>query len=332
MLKEMKMAKYVVIGAGTIGSLVAEELAQLGHQITLGSRHGNGPQQFEIEKVRVDATDEASILRLVKGANAVINCANPPYHRWITDWPPIANSLLHAAKSSGASLVTLGNLYPYGLVDGPITPQHPLNATYAKAQVRSQMWSDALNAHEAGYLRATELRASDYIGPNAHSLFGTRTVKRLVQGKTCWFIGNVDLPHSWTYVGDVAKAIAVAVQSESAWGRAWHVPTNPPRTMRQVANDLADAGGLPRTKIATLPRSIIYGAGIFSPLIRELPKTLYQFTHTFVIDDSETRRTFNLEPTQWSVVLNATLVSIDKALSKNVRESGDSSRHRNNYH
>ncbi len=301
------MSKYVIIGAGTIGSLVAKELAQQGHQIALGSRHGSGPEQSGIEKVRVDATDEASILSLTKGSSAIINCANPPYHRWVTDWPPIANSLLQAAKKSGADLVTLGNLYPYGLVDGPITPQHPLAATYAKAQVRAKMWTDALNAHTTGYLRATELRASDFIGPDAHSLFETRTVSRLIHGRTCWFFGDLDLPHSWTYVGDAAKAITVAVQSESAWGRAWHVPTNPPRTIRQVVNDFADVGKLPRARIATIPNSIIRAAGIFSPLIRELPKTLYQFTHPFVIDDSEARVAFGLEPTPWPLILDVTL-------------------------
>jgi hypothetical protein len=39
----------------------------------------------------------------------------------VTDWPPPAAALLRAAETSGALLVTTGNLYGYGAVDGPMT-------------------------------------------------------------------------------------------------------------------------------------------------------------------------------------------------------------------
>jgi hypothetical protein len=42
-------------------------------------------------------------------------------------------------------------------------------------------------------------------------------------------------------------------------------------------------------------------------MTRELPKTLYQFTAPFVIDDTASRRTLGLEPTPWHDVLVACL-------------------------
>src|SRR6266545_2821444 len=83
------------------------------------------------------------------------------YHRWLTDWPPLASSLLTAAERSGAVLVSASNLYGYGPVDGPITPETPLAATQPKLRLRAQMWRDALAAHQAGRLRTSEVRASD---------------------------------------------------------------------------------------------------------------------------------------------------------------------------
>ena len=34
-----------------------------------------------------------------------------------------------------------------------------------KGRLRAQMWADALALHDAGRIRATELRSSDYFGP-----------------------------------------------------------------------------------------------------------------------------------------------------------------------
>jgi hypothetical protein len=52
--------------------------------------------------------------------------------------------------------------------------------------------------------------------------------------------------------------------------------------------------------------------GLFSPLVRELPKTMYQFTAPFVIDDSSTRTVLGLQPTSWSDVLSETIAAYRK--------------------
>jgi hypothetical protein len=43
-----------------------------------------------------------------------------------TDWPPLGAALIRAAEASGDVLVTTGNLYEYGAVDGPMTGDTPL--------------------------------------------------------------------------------------------------------------------------------------------------------------------------------------------------------------
>jgi nucleoside-diphosphate-sugar epimerase len=235
----------------------------------------------------------------------VFNCANPAYHRWSTDWPPIADSLLVAAESSGATLVTLSNLYGYGVPSGPMTPHDPLNANYEKAQVRVKMFRDAMALHEAGRITAVEVRASDFIGPDSNSVLGDRAVPRILRGKSVQVLGDPDAPHSWSDVGDVATTLVTVATEEHAWGRAWHCPTNAPRSQREAVNDLADAAGVAHVKIQRIAPAMLRVAGLFSPLMRELPKTLYQFPAPFVIDDSETRQLLGLEPTPWDQVLAA---------------------------
>jgi nucleoside-diphosphate-sugar epimerase len=301
------MSSYLIVGAGTIGTLVAEQLASQGHRAVVASRGGRGAESPGVEHVAVDASDSSAIASLATGVSAIFNCANPAYHRWPTDWPPIAASLLAGAESSGATLVTLNNLYAYGEVTAPMTTDTPLSAGYEKARVRKRMWTEALAAHEAGRVRATEVRASDFIGPRAQGMFGLRVVPRILAGKSCQVLGSLDQPHSWTFVDDVARTLITCAQNSEAWGRAWHVSTNPARTQREVIDDLADVAGVAHVKASVIPLPVLRLMGVFNPLIRELPKTLYQFTSPFVIDDAMTRTELGIQPTPWRTVLQSTV-------------------------
>ena len=299
------MSMYLVIGAGAIGGRVAHSLASQNHQVVVVSRRGRAVSAAT--SVAVDAADEIALSRLAQGATAIFNCANPAYHRWPTDWPPIAASGMAAAESSDATLVTLSNLYAYGHVVAPMTPHTPLGADYAKAQVRARMWTDALAAHQAGRLRACEVRASDFIGPGSQGVFGVRVIPRLLAGKSARVLGSLDQPHSWTYVEDVATTLVECARRPEAWGRVWHVATNAPRTQRQILDDLCDAAGVDRVRSNTAPPVLIRLLGLFSPTVRELPHTLYQFTAPFIIDDSATRAELQLAPTPWGEVLRETI-------------------------
>ena len=302
----MAKKKYVVVGTGAIGTLVADQLAAAGHSVIAISRHAGPSANPRVQHIAGDASDATFLVQQAVDAAAIFNCVNPPYHRWPQEWPPIAAALLHAAEESGAVLTTLSNLYAYGAPTGPLTPETPLRATYAKGQVRGQMWLDAKAAHDANKIRATEVRASDFIGPTGFSAIN-RLVPDIVAGKRVQLLGNPDAPHSWTYTVDVAKTLIAAAQNKTAWGRAWHAPTNPPRTQRQVVEELAKAAGVAPVKASAVPNTLLRFLGIFNSEIREVLITMYQFEQPFVIDDTATRRELGLTPTAWEEVLQATV-------------------------
>jgi hypothetical protein len=166
----------------------------------------------------------------------------------------------------------------------------PLAATGAKGRVRAQMWIDAKALHDAGRIRATEVRGSDYIWPAEQSLDRlARVVPRILAGRKVSVVGSADAEHSWTSPADAARLLVAVAAHERGWGSAWHVPSNPPRTQRQVVDDLADAAGVERVPVASLSPGMMRIAGAFSPAIRELAETAYQRDRPFIVDDMAVR-------------------------------------------
>ncbi|MHC9294696.1 NAD-dependent epimerase/dehydratase family protein [Mycobacterium sp. LTG2003] len=300
------MSLHVIIGAGAVGSATATLLAERGEHVRIVSRRGSGPQHTGIEKVAADATDADRLSGIADGATALYNCLSPEYHRWLTDWPPLTSALLTAAERTGAVYAMTGNLYGYGEVDGPITDNTPLAATHPKLKLRADMWREAHAAAESGRIKAvTEVRAGDYI--EANSIFTFVLDKPLRAGRRAYVphVGALDVPHSWTSIADVARTLVATATDERAWNRAWLVPSNPPMTIRQIAEKFTDVIGAPKPKLTSIPGPVQWGYGLFNPFVRELAVTRYQWVKPFTFDASSTERTFRLRPTDLDAALRA---------------------------
>src|SRR6185436_10697488 len=303
------MSKHIVVGAGAIGTATALLLAERGDEVVMVTRSGSGPTHATITLTAGDASSSARMTELATGAVAIYNCAGPAYHRWPTDWPPIAQALLTAAERSDAVLLTVGNLYGYGPVSGPIAEDLPLAAQGTKGLTRARMWRDALAAHDAGRVRATEVRGSDYVGRGAQSHLSDRVVPRLLAGRDVTVMKSADTAHSWTATDDVARLLVTVALDERAWGRPWHVPSNPPRTQREAVADLCRVGGVHPVKVREYPGMLIRAMGLFNPIMRELPEVEYQLEEPFVLDSTAAQRTFGLAPTPWDDVLAGVIAS-----------------------
>lgn len=300
--------RHVVVGAGPVGRETARVLVAAGHEVVLVSRSGRGEPVPGATRVAADAADAERLTELAEGAQAIYNCVNPPaYDRWVELWPPVAKALLAAAERSGAVLVTAGNLYPYGPVDGAMVEGMPDAAPGTKARVRARMTADAFAAHDEGRVRAVEVRGSDYmgagVGDGAHV---PRVVPRALAGKAVRVFGSPDQPHSWTDVHDMGRALAAVATDERAWGRIWHAPTNPPRTQREAIADVCRAAGKEPVKVRAYPRLMLSLGGRMNAMLRELQETAYQFERPYVLDSSAITRELGLAPTPWDEVCRRT--------------------------
>jgi nucleoside-diphosphate-sugar epimerase len=312
---------HLVLGAGGVGRSTTTELVALGHTVTLVSRSGRvtdrpwGAADPEaVEVVAADARDASRLATLARGAASIVNALNPPsYTTWDADWPPVAAAILSASEASGAGLVIIGNLYGYGRVEGPMKEDQAMRPAGHKGRLRAQMWADALALHEAGRIRATELRSSDYFGPGTTrmtSYLNDVIIDSLLAGRPAFVpLGRHDAPHSWTYVPDVGRLAARVATGDRGWGRAWHVPTSAPRSFDEAADDVARIAGVRRRRLWVLPRALGTAAGVAVPFMRELRETRHQFERPFVLNSALTERTFGLEPTPWEDALKVTIES-----------------------
>jgi nucleoside-diphosphate-sugar epimerase len=298
---------YVIVGAGPVGRHTAEMLRDRGDQVRLVTRSGHVQLQG-IDTVAADASNPDVLTRLSEGAAALVNCANPAdYTTWEDVWPPLAESLLTAAERTGATLVTASCLYPYGPTDGPMVAGQPDAATDHKARLRAGMWAEAKSRHEAGRLRAVEVRGADYVGAgvgaNGHI---TRHLATATKGKAAWVIGKPDLPHSWTDVADMARTLVAVADRPEAWGQVWHAPTGAPRSQREALTEVLAAGGHDPVAVRSIPRPVLRGLALVNPLMREIAELAYMWERPYVLDSSRTQEELGLEPTPWDEVCRRT--------------------------
>jgi len=227
---------HVVFGAsGGLGNAVVRELVAQGKQVRGVTRSGQADVPPGIEIVASDAKDLVAAASACSGATVVYNCANAPYTNWPAEFPPIMSGIIEGAAAAGAKLVFGDNLYMYGPVDGPLTEALPNAAAGHKGRTRTQMTQMLMDAHETGRVRATIGRASDFFGPRVtSSALGDRVFPAAIDGRAAQVLGNPDVPHTFSYTPDCARALITLGERDEALGEIWHLPNPETRTTREL--------------------------------------------------------------------------------------------------
>ena len=307
---------HLVVGAGSVGSALANLLAEDGQEVIVVTRSGSGPNHKNIKRIAADASNVSKLLEIAPQAVAIYNCVNPPYHRWAKEWPPLAESFLKYAEKTGAVLVTCSNLYGYGPVSVAMNESLPLNAPGKKGKVRAQMWLDAKDLNDAGKIKATEVRGSDYVCAGEQSRVGSRVLPKILAGKPAQVLGDINQKHTWTYPLDVARLMKIVALDSKAWGKAWHVPSNEAKTQKELVTELASTAGVKNPKLSSVPNFMWYLLALFNPLLKALKETAYQFQRPYILDDSAARKMFNMQPTDWNQILKEVVSETKESINK----------------
>ncbi len=310
---------HVIFGTGPLGHSVMNELVKRGKQVRIVNRSGKMqdlPKSVEIKAA--DAYDVDQARAVAKGATVIYNCAAPAYSAkvWETDLPKLWGNILGAAISSKAKLVIGDNLYMYDNVAGPIHEGLPHSAITRKGKVRASVTEMMLDAHQEGNVQVTFGRGSDFFGPYAteQSQLGSRVFPALLKGKAVSMIGNIDMPHTLTYIEDFGKALVILGDHDEAFGQVWHVPNAATKTKREVLEIAARLANKP-LKVSIMGSIMLRIGGLFIPAAREVPEMLYQYNQPYIVDSSKFIKAFGESATPLEESLRETIDWYRKLLS-----------------
>ncbi len=298
---------HVIFGSGPVGLAVVKELRSKGISVRLINRSGKADVDEGVEVVAGDAADLENSRRFCQGASVVYSCAAPPYHQWPELFPPLQNGILVGAAHAGAVLVSMENLYMYGSPRGnPIREDMSYDALTRKGMTRARMAEELMAAHESGRVRIVSARASDFFGPGTlRSAMGDRVFYPALKSKKVQVLGDPDLPHTQTYVPDIARALALLGEREEALGQVWHIPSpETVSTRRFIELVFQEAGKNPR--IQAVPKGMVKFIGKFQPVMRELFEMLYMFEEPWTLDHSKFEQTFGFQATPLKTAINQT--------------------------
>jgi len=304
-------ANHVVFGTGAIGRAVVEELVKRGESVRVVNRSGRADEiPAGVEVVAADLFNPSQVREVTSGAKVAYQCSQPAYHRWVEEFPALQQSIITGLTDSGAKLVLVENLYMYGETNGkPMTEDTPYNAHTRKGKVRGELSKVAFEAHRAGKLKVTAGRGSDFFGAwgLTTAAMGERTFYPMLQGKPASLVGNIDLPHTHTYISDFGKALVILGERDEADGQAWHVPNDNPRvTQREMVKMIAAEMGV-APKMSAMGKAMMWMGGLFIPAAKETVEMMYEFEQPFIVDSSRFESTFGMKATPMKEAIRETV-------------------------
>ena len=289
---------HVIFGTGPLGMAVMRALIAGGKSVRMVSRSGKADVPPDVTVLAADAYNLRDAQEACAGATVVYQCASPPYHQWPEMFPALQQNILEGTAKATAKLIVGENLYMYGEVsDRSITEDLPYRATTRKGRVRAQMAEAALAAHRSGKVRVAIGRGSDFFGPGVLvSTIGARSILPAIQGKKASLVGNIDLPHTYTFINDFGEALATLGEHDKALGQVWHVPNAETVTTREFMTILfQEVGKVPA--MGGMGSIMMRIGGLFIRAAHETVEMMYEFDKPFVVDSRKFEQAFNQHAT-----------------------------------
>jgi nucleoside-diphosphate-sugar epimerase len=291
-----------ILGAGgVIGDELAKVLTEYTDLIRIVSRNPKKVNDTD-EIFAADLTDPEQVSEAVKGSDVTYLVAGLKYEIkvWRDLWPKIMANVIEACKKHQSKLVFFDNVYMYGIVDGIMTEETPVNPCSKKGEVRAQIADMLLSEVRSGNLKALIARAADFYGPNVrNSIPEGLIIQNYKKGKSAQVFCSDQFLHSYTFTPDAGKATAILGNTEKAYGQVWHLPTmNDPMTGKEFINAFAREFKV-KPKYMVLKKWMIRIFGLFTPVIGEVYEMLYQYDRDYIFDSTKFEKEFNFQPTSY---------------------------------
>jgi nucleoside-diphosphate-sugar epimerase len=296
--------RFLITGAGQIGTQLARDLLADGHDVTVLRRGTDVEPGARL--VRGDAGDPATLRTALTGedgasADAILHCIHSSYDAsaWRRDLPQRERAVMDAAADADIPVVFPESVYAFGegaadLHEGaPLTPASPLG------EVRAQL----LRARAAHRATTLSVVAADLLGPTAvpeTSVFLQLVLQPAAKGKRAWVLGDPSVPRTLTSIPDMTSAMAFAAQHADALAphgdAILMAPSPEPLSQRELAERTAALVGQRPHGATGIPAPLLRAIGLFSPTFKELGHQQYLWRRRAVIHPGTLTRDFGLQP------------------------------------
>jgi nucleoside-diphosphate-sugar epimerase len=130
------------------------------------------------------------------------------------------------------------------------------------------------------------IRLPDFYGPFADQSLANPILRAALGGHKANWLGAVDLPHEFIYVPDAGRVIVELASRAGAYGEAWNVGGPGTITGREfISTAYNEAGHSPKWR--TAGKALLWVAGWFKPMMRELVEMSYLHETPVILDDSK---------------------------------------------
>jgi nucleoside-diphosphate-sugar epimerase len=211
-----------------------------------------------------------------------------------------------ACQFHQVKLVFFDNIYLYGKVSGEMTEQTSVNPCSKKGEVRAKvaefLEKEMGNAHTIG-------RSADFIGHTEMSFLTQMVFKRLAAGKSAQWMLNPETLHTYTYVKDAGKALALLGNTADSFGQAWHLPADAKYISGIELVEIAAISLNAKNKISSIPKWMLSALGLFIPVVKENMEMLYQMENPYLFSSKKFDNKFGKMATPIREVVKETALS-----------------------
>jgi len=291
-----------ILGSGgAIGTELAKELSKYTNNIRLVSRNPK-KVNYSDQLVKADLTQPNDLESSIMNSEVVYVTVGFPYNTavWRDLWPEFIRNVVRLCERENCKLVFFDNVYMYDPKSmGHMTEQSEINPSSGKGKVREEIGHFILDRINTGHLKGLIARSADFYGPAiaGNSMLIETVFKPLSKGKTANWLIDGSVPHSFTYTPDAARATAFLGNTDSAYGRVWHLPTDSEAlTGKEWVAKISSSLGT-KNKMRVIPNAMIRFMGFFNPIMKESLEMMYQYNRPYFFDSSDIEKTYALSPT-----------------------------------
>jgi nucleoside-diphosphate-sugar epimerase len=301
---------HTILGAGgAIGNNLLDLLTQNGEQVRLVSRKYRPAENAE--SVEANVLDKSDLAEALRGSGLVYLLVGIDYSAssWEIHWPVIMENVISVCAEQQIPLIFFDNIYMYGLVEGEITESTPFQPNSRKGKVRANIASMLLDAVQSGKIKALIARSADFYGPHSAqvSFLHQLVIGRHMHGKKAQWMVNPNMPHTFTYTPDAAKALYILAKDESAFGKTWHLPSSTPSLTGEDLIQLSAVVCNAPSGTQVISKLMMRVLGIFVPVLRESIEMLYQYERPYHFNSQAFQKKYGFNPTPYQKGIQETV-------------------------